>query len=166
MSLRPALPADAPAIAAIWYAGWREAHLGRIPDALLPARSRESFDERALANVPLTTVFEVADEVAGFVMVVDDEVEQVFLDPAHRGAGIADALLSSAEATIASHGFSGAWLAVVAGNDRARAFYARRGWTDEGPFVHQAPGPDGPIPVPCHRYVKARRGNATAPPIR
>ena len=44
-----------------------------------------------------------------------------------------------------------AWLAVVAGNARARAFYRRRGWADEGPFEHRAPGG---FTVPCHRYAK------------
>ena len=43
---------------------------------------------------------------------------------------------------------------VAAGNARARAFYERQGWVDEGPFTHDAPGPEGPIPVTAHRYVK------------
>ena len=48
----------------------------------------------------------------------------------------------------------GAWLAVVAGNARARRFYERRGWSDGGPFEYAAAGDHGPIPVPSHRYVK------------
>jgi hypothetical protein len=43
---------------------------------------------------------------------------------------------------------------VVGGNLRARRFYERCGWVDEGPFEHLAPGPGGPIRVPAHRYVK------------
>jgi RimJ/RimL family protein N-acetyltransferase len=45
-------------------------------------------------------------------------------------------------------------LAVVAGNTRARRFYERNGWSDEGPFEHHAPSDSGPIVVPPHRYVK------------
>jgi hypothetical protein len=47
-----------------------------------------------------------------------------------------------------------AWLAVVPGNARARRFYRRNGWSDEGLFTHHASGPDGPVLVPAHRYVK------------
>ena len=43
---------------------------------------------------------------------------------------------------------------MVAGNATARHIYRRQGWRDQGPFVHQAPGPDGPIAVPAHRYGK------------
>ncbi|MFE0802779.1 hypothetical protein [Streptomyces sp. NPDC058812] len=44
------------------------------------------------------------------------------------------------------------------GNARARRFHARQGWTDEGPFDYAAQGPDGPLPVPCHRYARRLGG--------
>ena len=50
-----------------------------------------------------------------------------------------------------------AWLVsrlVRMGHFLFRRFYERRGWTDDGPFEHLAPGPNGPIRVPAHRYVK------------
>lgn len=53
-----------------------------------------------------------------------------------------------------ANGHRRAWLAVVPGNTRARKFYARNGWSDEGPFSHLAPGPHGLVTVPAHRYVK------------
>jgi GNAT superfamily N-acetyltransferase len=67
---------------------------------------------------------------------------------------VAAALLAEAERLVGVGGHERAWLAVVAGNSRARRFYERNGWTDEGPFDHAAEGPDGPIHVPAHRYVK------------
>jgi hypothetical protein len=45
-----------------------------------------------------------------------------------------------------------AWLAVVAGNARARAFYERHGWRDAGPFIYHAETEAGAFPVPSHRY--------------
>jgi len=66
-------------------------------------------------------------------------------------------MLADAEQEVAANGHASAWLAVVAGNARARRFYERQGWTDEGLFDHQAPHPDGLIPVPAHRYTKAVR---------
>jgi ribosomal protein S18 acetylase RimI-like enzyme len=87
-------------------------------------------------------------------MVVDDEVEQVYVARQPRGSGVADTLMAHAERRIAEAGHSSAWLAVVAGNDRARRFYERRGWEDEGLFDHQAVSERGPVRVPAHRYVK------------
>ena len=101
-----------------------------------------------------TAVALVGIEVAGFVMVDDDEVEQVYVSRDHRGTGIAAILLAESERLVAVQGHRRAWLAVATGNDRARRFYARNGWADEGAFDYAAAGPAGPIPVPCHRYAK------------
>jgi hypothetical protein len=54
---------------------------------------------------------------------------------------------------VGAAGHDRAWLAVAAANTRARRFYARQGWIDEGGFDYLAAGPDGPIPVPSHRYA-------------
>jgi GNAT superfamily N-acetyltransferase len=153
--IRPAVADDAPMIAEIWYEGWQEAHRGRVPGELIAVRTRESFDQRALDHVPDTSVAELAGTIAGFVMINDDEVEQVYVAATGRGTGVADALLIEAERRVAAAGHDHAWLAVVAGNARARRFYQRNGWVDEGPFDHQAPGPNGPITVPAHRYAKS-----------
>jgi ribosomal protein S18 acetylase RimI-like enzyme len=63
-------------------------------------------------------------------------------------------LMADAERRIKDAGYSTAWLAVVAGNARARKFYERRGWSDEVLFEYAAASDHGPIPVPSHRYVK------------
>jgi len=158
ITIRPALADDAPAIAAIWESAWRDAHLGNVPDSLVEMRTPESFRERAAARVPETSVAVVEGVVAGFVTNADDELEQLFVDRAYRGTGLADALMVDAERRLREAGHRQAWLAVVAGNARARRFYERSGWTDEGPFEYVADGPDGPISVAAHRYVKALAG--------
>jgi ribosomal protein S18 acetylase RimI-like enzyme len=101
-----------------------------------------------------TTVALVQGQIAGFVMVVDNEVEQVYVSALHRGEGVADMLMADAERRIKDAGYSSAWLAVVAGNARARRFYEHRGWSDEGLFEYAVAGEHSPIPVPSHRYVK------------
>jgi len=69
-------------------------------------------------------------------------------------------LLAEAERLVALNGHERPWLAVVEGNARARRFYERNGWTDEGPFDYPVQSADGPIPVPCRRYVKRTRGGS------
>ena len=154
LCIRTATHADAPAIADIWHAGWPDGHLGHVPEELVAVRTEESFRQRAAERVAVTVVAEVGGTVAGFTMVVDDEVEQVYVSADHRGSGVADALLREAERLVGAAGHRTAWLAVVAGNARARRFYDRNGWSDGGLFDHRAPVGDGSIIVPAHRYVK------------
>jgi GNAT superfamily N-acetyltransferase len=152
--IRPARPADMPEVAGIWHAGWPDGHLGHVPDELVAIRTADSFRPRAADRTADTRVAEVDGEIAGFTMVVDDEVEQVYVAAAHRGSGVADELLADAERRIREGGHRRAWLAVVAGNALARRFYERRGWVDDGPIVYAAEGPDGAIDVQAQRYVK------------
>jgi GNAT superfamily N-acetyltransferase len=153
-ALRPAQPRDVDEIAAIWHQGWRDGHLGHVPDSLTAARTEDSFRLRAGQRVGETVVASVDGAVAGFIMVTGDEVEQVYVSAAHRGTGVAAVLLAEAERLVKAAGYPRAWLAVVAGNDRARRFYARQGWTDDGLIDYPAATADGPIHIPAHRYVK------------
>jgi ribosomal protein S18 acetylase RimI-like enzyme len=153
-TLRAGRPQDADAIGAIWHQGWRDGHLGLVPEKLVAARTEQSFRRRAAEWVSEMTLAEVDGAIAGFVLVLGDEVEQVYVATGYRGSGVADLLLHEAERLVAANGHAKAWLAVVPGNGRARAFYERNGWRDEGPFLYPAPTGDGPIPVPCRRYTK------------
>lgn len=154
VKVRPAAAADADAVAAIWYAGWRDGHVGHVPDELVAVRTKESFWTRAAQRVADTTVAVAGDEIAGFVMVVGAEVEQVYVASGHRGSGVAGTLLAEAERQVKAGGHDEAWLAVATGNARARRFYERSGWTDAGAFDYPASIDGGSVPVPCHRYVK------------
>jgi GNAT superfamily N-acetyltransferase len=153
--IRPAEPGDAAAVAEIWRDGWRDGHLEHVPDELVQVRTDESFRRRAADRIGDTTVAVVDGEVAGFIMVAGDEAEQVYVGAAYRGKGVADALLAEAERQVRESGHDVAWLAVVSGNARARAFYERMGWRDDGGFDYEAAVEDGStVSVPCRRYVK------------
>lgn len=154
VTIRPATVADVPEVARIWREGWPDGHEGHVPAALAAERTPESFDQRTSERIGRTWVAQSDGVVAGFVVVVDDEVEQVYVAAAHRGTGVADALMREAERQVRANGHASAWLAVVAGNARARAFYERCGWRDEGRFEYAAVAENGPIRVPCRRYVK------------
>lgn len=152
-AFRPATHADVEAIAAVWHRGWRDGHLGHVPESLPPHRGLDDFRRRVPPRLPGTTVAVLGSDVVGFVTVHDDEVEQVYVSESARGTGVADALLRHAEQVIAAR-YDVAWLAVVDGNARARRFYERNGWHDAGAVDYAAEITGGTMPVPCRRYEK------------
>ena len=154
MTLRPAVPDDMATVAEIWHRSWHLAHAGHVPDGLTAARTLDAFHERTPARVADTTVAELDGTVVGFTMVDGDEVEQVFVDPAHHGRGVAAPLLAAAEQRVADGGYDVAWLAVVAGNARARRFYEKHGWADEGDLPYEVTAGGERFVSPCRRYVK------------
>lgn len=161
--IREARPSDVEAIAGIWHTGWADGHAGHVPEALYAYRTAlDHYPDRVRDRLAHTWVADTDDTVQGFVMVVGDEVEQVYVDRAARGTGVATLLLDRAERLVAEGGHAVAWLAVVAGNARARAFYERSGWSDGGAFEYEAEAGEGSVLVPCRRYektVSARRSD-------
>lgn len=153
--IRAAVDADMAAVADLWHEGWHTGHAGHVPDGLTAARSLEAFHERTPARVGDTTVLlGSSGRLLGFVMVAGDEVEQVFVGSAERGKGVADVLLAEAERQVAAGGHSRAWLAVVEGNARARRFYEKSGWVDEGDLPYEVTAGGETFVSPCRRYVK------------
>ncbi|WP_027929058.1 GNAT family N-acetyltransferase [Amycolatopsis thermoflava] len=162
--LRAMTCGDVPTVAAVWAASWRDGHVGHVNQALERIRTPASFVARAARRVPGTVVAESGSTVVGFATVVGDELEELFVASRARGTGIATALLRDAETRIAHNGAAKAWLAVVAGNTRARRFYEREGWIDAGSLDYAAEGENGPMVVPCRRYEKGLGNGAQAHP--
>ena len=157
-SIRPAADADMAAVADLWHEGWHDGHAGHVPEGLAAARTLAAFHERTPSRVPDTAVAVDDDgSLLGFVMVVGDEVEQVFVAPAGRGTGLASELLAEAERRVAAGGHATAWLAVVVGNARARRFYERQGWSDAGDLPYEVTAGGEVFVSPCRRYVKRVR---------
>jgi putative acetyltransferase len=153
-SLRKAMPGDIDAVAEIWRTGWADGHAGNVPPELV--RHREDIREYvSRAHDRVGGMWVAASEegrVLGFVVVEKDELEQLYVDRTARGTGVAERLLRRGEEEVRRGGHRRAWLAVVAGNARARAFYVRQGWRDAGEFIYFAETAVGTFPVPSHRY--------------
>ena len=150
--LRRATSRDTGTVARIWHVGWQDGHLGHVPPELLPYRNEEQFASRARARIGDMWVAVAGGEPIGFVVVKGDEVEQLYVARSARGTGVAAMLLRQAEDEIRAGGHRRAWLAVVAGNQRARSFYARSGWRDSGLMSYLAETEAGPLAIPTHRY--------------
>jgi putative acetyltransferase len=158
--LRPATADDVDAVADLFHRGWHDAHPGHVPDGLTERRTAAAFHDRVahrVAETDETTVADADGEIAGFIMVAGDEAEQVYVDRRFRGSGLASTLLTEAERQIAEGGHDVAWLAVVRGNERARALYANQGWVDEGDLDYPVTALGETFISPCRRFSKRVR---------
>lgn len=147
LRIRAARVDDAQQLALLHVEAWRVGYAGLLPDeflAGLSVDSRATFWEKALdrPGAVRTLVATVGGAVAGFVSVGasrDDDVppstgELWALNtlPAAWGQGVGTALNAAAVRELGAMGFTSAMLWVLTGNDRARRFYERRGWVEEG----------------------------------
>jgi GNAT superfamily N-acetyltransferase len=121
MRIRPATPADGPAMCAIYVAAGREAWSSFLPVERLDPASEAPFDGDA------GWVAEDADGVVGFTWLVGDELDTLYVHPRAWGAGIGRALMETA---IAGRARTRLWTAEQ--NERARRIYERYGWRLDG----------------------------------
>lgn len=143
-SLRPALPADLEALAAIHVATWQEAYRGLIPAPFLARVDLEHGRSRLRrpleADPPQVLVLEEGAQALGFVRfgpvkAGPREAAEVFainVHPERWREGHGRRLLEAAQARLAEGGFRSVWLWVLESNQRAREFYAALGWEPDG----------------------------------
>lgn len=140
--LRPAVPGDANAIAAISVRGWAHAYAGFLDPRVLAQRTVASQAERwrgwLAGDETRTQVAEVGGRIAGYATVgmsrdadatpAVGELAGLYVDPPAQGAGLGTTLLADAVARLRSEGFAAATLWVFEDNGLGRAFYERHGW--------------------------------------
>jgi len=117
-----------------------------ISTELTPERFREF-----LADSTVTILLaECAGELAGFTMLVREcghpqivaerpiELRKFYVDPAHHGRGVAQALMQDAVPLL--NEYDVAWLSVYSGNSRAIGFYQKWGFEVVGTHYFQVGG--------------------------
>ncbi len=154
-TIRNATDGDVMAIAELWHSAWHDGHFGLVPEELGQHRTLATFVPRAAKRVPHTVVAMSDDNrLLGFVTICGQELEQIFVDGAARGTGVATLLMRAAETRLSKGGAREAFLVVVEGNDRAIQFYEREGWEREGLINYRAEINGGTLAMPCLRYNK------------
>lgn len=114
---------------------------------LYPPESHHGIDIEALLQPGV--IFAVARDGDGAAlgcgaMVVEDrwgELKRMFVRPAARGRGVAQALLVFLEARARERGVAAARLETGVSQPEALRFYERAGYVRRGPFAHYADDP-------------------------
>jgi GNAT superfamily N-acetyltransferase len=162
--LRPVEPADAQAIATLVHRcfeeyeefapeGWRPPSATGAPARMEVALARPTTGGRvAVAEggahaghvlwIPAADSERIAADAweAGYLW-------QLFVEPAHRGTGVAAALLAAGTAAAREEGYEEMRLLTPKDHVRARRFYEREGWSDLGDW-----GVDPDLGLPLVEY--------------
>jgi len=157
MEIRDAEIGEADRLAQMWYDGWCDAHLPIVPAALAQVRTLASFRDRMRAAVGEVRVAGPVGAPAGFYLLKDDELYQLYVSAAARGSGVAARLMADAEARLAGRGVETAWLGCAIGNQRAARFYEKCGWHMARTFVSDLETTEGIFRLEVWRYEKRLR---------
>ena len=140
MNVRPAVPADVEAIAAIHIAAWRAAYRGHMPDAYLDSLSLEQRramwsgvlarpgpGQLAVADTGFCYYGPTRDKEGGVA-----EIYALYVRPDAWRQGTGRALCEHAQRHAATLELHTMTLWVLKGNDGARRFYERLGYAADG----------------------------------
>ena len=141
-------------VAQLWHEGWIDGHAAIVPSALSALRTLPSFQTRTAKQLENTRVAYDQDQLLGFVMIQADEIYQMYVGPAARGKGVAQALMQDGEARIKAAGHNLAWLSCAVGNDRAARFYEKSGWVNKRIETVALETLDAPFHLDVWRFEK------------
>jgi GNAT superfamily N-acetyltransferase len=144
--IRRATPADADAIAAVQARAWRLAFADILEPDRMPVPSEQGPRLAGhIAGGGEVHVFDQDGRIAGFAVLVGDQLHALYVDPPAQGAGVGTALLAAAIDVLRAAGHAEAFLWTFEANGLARAFYERHGW-------ELVPGHDDHLGAPEVRY--------------
>lgn len=154
--LRYAVKNDLPRIAEIYWSVWHETHGPLMPQGERDRRTLDFFLKKISCFAPCALVAERDGAIVGFSAWQGVMVGQLYVEPAWRGRGVAEELSTATEAELVKSGVTEGELLCLKGNDRARRFWERLGWTHHGEVMEAAAGAaDG---VPFWRMTKTLSG--------
>jgi len=156
-SVRDATPGDLDALATLWCEGWRDAHADLLPEALIRIRTLERFRARLDFHVRDLRVAVRRGAVAGFSLILGEELNQFYVARDARGSDVAAVLMADALTRFARAGVRRAWLACAIGNGRAARFYEKQSWRSAGVRTVDIVADEGVMPLDVWRYEIAIR---------
>jgi ribosomal protein S18 acetylase RimI-like enzyme len=147
VQIRPARPEDAAAIAEVHVRTWQVAYehvFGAERLALLTAERRLPMWREILSNDAITAfVAEDGSQIVGLATVgpsreddAEGELYAIYVEPNAWGTAAGPELMRAGLDVFRQDGYRAAILWVLGDNPRARHFYEREGWHDDGGRKH------------------------------
>jgi len=154
MEIRPALPAEAPALTALALRLFRETYADRIPAEAIAQHAASAFrpevqlaELQAPGGCVLVAAEEGLPELRAYAQLrpapapATLEVARFYVDSPWHGTDLAAGLMAACLAWAGPRGYRRLCLQVWEENPRAIRFYLKQGFSDEGPTTFQV----GPI---------------------
>ncbi len=147
MSVRPALPKDALAVAEVHVLSWWAAYRGLLPDDVIESRSVErrlaQWRQMLADKGQPTWVYEQAGSIVAFANLgpcrdedkdpaAVAELMTMYVLPTVWGQGVGFALWQTVDAYLVGSSYREVTLWVLSENARARRFYERLGFEADG----------------------------------
>lgn len=165
VSVRVAWTADAPAIATVQVAAWRETYAGLLPAEVLDALDAEQFaaqwarslDKPADARNRVLVALE-RNDVRGFAVtgpcadpdadpLSDGEIAELVVGADVRGQGHGSRLLQASADTLRQDRFARAVMWLRSGDDATRRFLVEAGWAPDSAHRELDLHADGSVQV-------------------
>ena len=134
MNVRAARAGDVPKLAAIAERSYRAAFADILEADVLRGRDAAFFAERFAASWERMLVAFSNGEPVGFLLMTEEHIDMLFMDPAASGKGGGAMLLEKAEALGAKS------LECFRDNAGARRFYERLGWRADREYEREFAG--------------------------
>jgi len=141
ITIRRARKDDAPEIAEVHDAAWRDAYRGVIPGRELErmiARRGPSWWSSAIARNSRLIVLDFDESIGGYAsygrnrvpsLPYNGEIFELYLAPEFQGLGYGRRMFQAARADLAGHGLDSMLVWALADNERALGFYESMGGT-------------------------------------
>ena len=139
--IRPATPEDVSVLLGLVAQYWAFERIEGFDPGRVSPQLRRLCGDAALGRAWIATLNGVA---AGYLLAVyvfslehlgmTAEIDELFVEPAHRGHRLGERLLEAAEAEFVRAGCTNVSLQLGRGNDAARRFYRRHGYRERDGF--------------------------------
>lgn len=154
VELRQATEEDFAPLTTIWAEGWDAGHLPGAPKGLIKLRTAQNFHTRLRGFGKDLYVAGPRGDPTGFVVILQDKIDQFYIRLDQRANGFARRLIEAAEEMLRAHGIQTAVLECFPENARARRFYEKSGWSVRGPARILVDTQKGPFPLDVILYEK------------
>lgn len=136
--IRPAEPADGPALSEVFRTSWASAYRGIIPhlhlDNLIRRRTSDWWGTTMRSGGDILAL-QVADIVVGYATLgparsrgrYEGEVYEIYISPTHQGLGFGECLFEACRHRLDRRQLNGLLIWALADNTIASDFYWRRG---------------------------------------